>query len=428
MENKTKKRHFEVPRGMRDFYPENVEVRNSIFSAWRQSALQFGFIEYDGPIVESLDLLQSKSGDGIADQIYSFSDKSNRKIALRPEMTPTLARMIAAKQSALTFPLKWFSIAQCFRYERMSRGRKREHYQWNLDIVGEPALTAEVDVIACALQALSHLGLGVSDVCVYYSSRALLSDLLLTSGIPKQLHLPTFRVLDKRAKLNESAIVQLLKDSELEERHIKAIFKLTQIRSLEEASDILGETTPSLTTVQNFASLLSTYGIVDKMKFDIGIIRGLDYYTGIVFEAFDTERKFRAIFGGGRYDRLLEDVGARAMTAVGLGFGDVVLMDFLSGKGVQLHYGYKTDYAVSYFEDAQQKIAIQIAQALRANGKSVDMALHSEKPKHFFARVGKGNINEAIFIGPDDIRSGIIRVKDLGKRVESEIQLSELLP
>jgi histidyl-tRNA synthetase len=163
------------------------------------------------------------------------------------------------------------------------------------------------------------------------------------------------------------------------------------------------------------------------MKFDIGIVRGLDYYTGIVFEAFDTERKFRAIFGGGRYDHLLEDAGARAMTAVGLGFGDVVLMDFLSEKGVQLHYRDKTDYAISYLEDAQQKIAIQIAQALRANGKSVDMALHSEKPKHFFARAGKSKISEAIFIGPDDIRSGIIRIKDLDKRVESEMQLSELL-
>ena len=154
---------FNPPRGMRDFYPEDMAVRNAIFGAWTAAATRFGFQHYDACVVESLDLLKRKSGEEIIEQIYAFTDKSNRELALRAEMTPTLARMVAARQGSLSFPLKWFTIAQCFRYERMTKGRKREHYQWNLDIIGEPAVAAEAEVIATAIQALEFQGLGRND-------------------------------------------------------------------------------------------------------------------------------------------------------------------------------------------------------------------------------------------------------------------------
>ncbi|MCA1810226.1 MAG: ATP phosphoribosyltransferase regulatory subunit, partial [Lentisphaerae bacterium] len=174
---------FEPPRGMRDFYPGEMAVRNLIFEAWAHAARLFGFQQYDACVVESLPLLKRKGGEEIVDQIYAFQDKSERELALRPEMTPSLARMVAARQQSLTFPLKWFAIAQCFRYERMSKGRKREHYQWNLDVIGEPALSAEAEVIACAAAALRRLGLQDNDVIFKINSRALLSELLQHEGV-----------------------------------------------------------------------------------------------------------------------------------------------------------------------------------------------------------------------------------------------------
>lgn len=419
------KTHFKPPRGMRDFYPEEMEVRNAIFKAWTLASHQFGFSQYDACVVESLELLKRKSGQEIVDQIYSFQDKSKRHLALRPEITPTLARMIAAKQGALTFPLKWFAIAQCFRYERMSRGRKREHYQWNLDIVGESALSAEAEIIACAIHALSFLGLRSGDVFVHLSSRALISDLLLKSGIPASLHAVTFLALDKRGKLDDDQITLLLRDSGFDQPHIDAVFRVAGIQSLDEAALILGDTPPSIQAIQTMMKLMYNYGLENNVRFDITIVRGLDYYTGIVFEAFDAGKKFRAIFGGGRYDHLLEDMGGSAMTAVGMGFGDVVITELLAEKEKLTSDHDKIDYALSYMEDAQRATAIQTARALRQQGHCVDVALHHEKAKHFFARVGKGAVTQAIFLGPDDIQRGTVRIKNLSNRTEFEAPLAK---
>ncbi len=427
MTHTAEKIHFEAPRGMRDFYPDSMDVRNAVFNAWTQAARQFGFSQYDACVVESLELLKHKSGDDIIDQIYAFQDKKQRHLALRPEMTPTLARMIAARQSTLLFPLKWFTIAQCFRYERMSRGRKREHYQWNLDIVGEPDLSAEVELIVCAVHALSLLGLESEDIIVHFSNRALISDLLLKLGVPARFHNATFLTIDKRGKLDDDAITRLLKDSGLDQPSIDTVFRIAGIQSIEEAESMLDGKPPSIQAIQTMMNLLSEYGISDKTMFDITVVRGLAYYTGIIFEAFDAEKKFRAIFGGGRYDNLLQDVGGTPMTAVGLGFGDVVLTEILAEKEkITLHHE-KIDLAIGYMENDQQAISIQIAKSMRGTGKRVDLALHCEKAKHFFARVGKGKILQAIFLGPDDIQRGTVRIKNLSDRTESETQLDQLV-
>jgi len=419
--------NFDSPRGMRDFYPEKMDDRNAIFNACIQASRQFGFSQYDACVVESLELLKQKSGEEIVKQIYAFQDKSKRYLALRPEITPSLARMVAARQGALTFPLKWFAIAQCFRYERMSRGRKREHYQWNLDIVGESALSAEAEIIGCAIRALSLLGLGPGDFLVHLSSRSLISSLLLKAGVPVSLHASAFRALDKREKLDDEQIRLMLRDSGLSKQHIDAVFRVVGIRSLGEASEMLGGNPPSIQEIQTLMKLLSDYGLEDRLCFDISIIRGLDYYTGIVFEAFDSERKFRAIFGGGRYDHLLEDVGGSAMPAVGLGLGDVVIAELLAHKAMRIGHCEKIDYAISYLENAQQPTAMQIACTLRGQGHNVDVALSCEKAKHFFAHAGKGKVTNAIFVGPDDIQRGTVRIKNLKNRTETETPLDRLL-
>lgn len=418
---------FEPPRGMRDFYPEDLAVRNAIFQAWSQAARSFGFAQYDACVVESLDLLKRKGGEEIVEQLYAFRDKSDRELALRAEMTPTLARLIAARQGQLIFPLKWFAIAQCFRYERMSRGRKREHYQWNLDIVGAAALTAEAEVLACALDALERLGLGAADVRVHLSSRALLGDLLTAAGVPAACHPATFLALDKRGKLDDDAIRALLKDSGVDSAGIDAIFRVAGLQSLEDAAGLLQGTPPSWLAIKELLARLAEYGVADRVCFDLGVVRGLGYYTGMVFEAFDIEKKFRAIFGGGRYDRLLEDVGGGALPAVGLGFGDVVIAELLADKGKLARLREPFDVAVGYMEEAQRTAAVGIGRRLRRDGQQVDIALQAEKAKHFFSRVGRGGFQQAIFLGPDDLARGAVRVKNLADRTEVEKPLSTWL-
>lgn len=413
---------------MRDFYPEDMDARNAVFGAWTQSARRFGFVQYDACVVESLELLKRKSGEEIADQIYTFKDKSDRDLALRPEMTPTLARMIAARQGQLAFPLKWFTVAQCFRYERTTRGRKREHYQWNLDMVGEDSLGAEAEILACALDALAALGLGERDVQVHYNNRALLADLLLKAGIPGKCHTATFLALDKRGKTPDDEILLLLKQAGLNAPAIESVFQIMAINTLAEARSFLGAETPALAAAAELPRRLADYGLGNYLRFDVSVVRGLGYYTGIVFEAFAVEHKMRAIFGGGRYDRLLSDLGGNQMTAVGLGFGDVVITDLLNEKGqIQSLAGAdKIDLAVGFMEDAQRSAAVRIARSWRSSGKRVDLALRSEKPRHFFGRVGKGGITEAVFLGPDDLAAGMVRVKNLRDRTERQIALNDL--
>jgi histidyl-tRNA synthetase len=411
---------------MRDFYPDDMAVRNTIFDAWAVAARRFGFEQYDACVVESLELLKRKGGEEIQDQIYWFKDKSDRELALRAEMTPTLARMIVAKQNELTFPIKWFTIAQCFRYERMTRGRKREHYQWNLDIIGEPCALAEAEVVMAAVDALTQLGLGSSDVRVHVNSRAVLSDLLAKLGIPRDHHAATFLALDKRGKIPDEEITKLLTGEGLPQASIDATFKILGLTTLESLIEALDERTPALEHFLSFFDLIKLYGAGDSVKFDISVIRGLGYYTGIVFEGFDTGRSLRAIFGGGRYDNLLGDLGGKPMTAVGLGFGDVVIAELLEEKAKLPHPSARKDLAISYMEEAQRDTAIRVAKAMRDEGSNVDIALHPEKPKHFFARTGKAGFRRGIYIGPDDMAKGTIRLKNLEDRTEQEIILSSL--
>ncbi len=289
---------FEPPRGMRDFYPEDMAWRERVFNAWRRAAQVCSFAPYDACVVESLELLQRKAGEEVTEQIYAFEDKSERKLALRAEMTPTLARMVAAKQGSLHFPLKWSAIAQCFRYERMTRGRKREHYQWNIDVIGEESINAEVEVLNAAATALRYMGMPDSAYRIHVNSRALLGELLIKQGFAPENHAAVFLALDKRGKITDEAIAELLKEEGLPEEGIPKVFELMGVSSLDEAAAIAGEDSPAVMRLRELFRLADLYGFADRLVFDIAVIRGLSYYTGIVFEAFDTERKFRSLFGG----------------------------------------------------------------------------------------------------------------------------------
>lgn len=415
---------YQAPRGMRDFFPEDMVLRNSIFDAWNTAAHKFGFAQYDASIVESLDLLKRKAGEEIVNQIYDFEDKSGRQLALRPEMTPTLARMVASKQNTLTFPLKWYAIAQCFRYERMTRGRKREHFQLNLDIIGEESVAAEAEIIAAAICALEGMGLSSNDFKVHFSSRALLSDLLSSLGINAEHHQAAFLALDKRGKIDDTEITELLTNEGVDRTTIEQVFSLLEVSSLEDVQKALGNSTPALERILSFLSIISTYDLQDAVQFDISVVRGLSYYTGIVFEAFDSAGNFRAIFGGGRYDNLLSDVGGKPETGVGLGFGDVVIAEILSETATsnKLVSGVLIT-AVGFMEEAQHETAIKVASILRLKGENVDLSLKAEKAKSFFSKADKCGCKKAVYIGPDDVEKGTVRIKDLSSRTEENLPL-----
>ncbi|NQU41327.1 MAG: histidine--tRNA ligase [Lentisphaerae bacterium] len=416
------KQSLAAPRGMRDFYPDEMALQCRITDTWRASAERYGFQRYDACVVESLDLLKRKAGEEIVEQIYAFKDKSDRDLALRPEMTPTLARMVAARQGSLDLPLKWFAIAQCFRYERTTRGRKREHYQLNLDIIGEPAVTAETEVIAAAVDALLQLGLSLTDFRVRISSRALLGDILAASGIPIEHHAATFLALDKRGKLPDEKIAELLTEAGVASEAQGGVFDVLGLTDLDQVRDLLkGRASAALAELEACCTGLTAYGLGDAIVFDISVIRGLAYYTGIVFEAFDTEGKLRAIFGGGRYDNLLASVGGRPQTGVGLGFGDVVVAELLAERGLTGSDEARGRITVGFMTIDQQPIARRMAATLRSQGEQVDLALHPEKPRAFFARADKRRFAKAAYIGPDDVTQGTVRIKNMVTREEEPL-------
>ena len=407
---------------MRDFYPEDMVLRNRIFDAWRSAATASGFEPYDACVVESLELLKRKAGEEIVNQIYAFQDKSGRDIALRAEMTPTLARMVAARQGSLRMPVKWYTIAQCFRYERMTRGRKREHYQLNLDIVGEESVAGEAEVLYTAIAALRAMGVPDEAYKVRLSNRALLSELLLSLHVEEKFHAGAFIALDKKGKIPREEIEQILREEGLTDEACAAAFNLMDIRTLEEAEQIAGADSPAIRRIRELFDLLECYGIRDQVVFDISVVRGLSYYTGIVFEAFDTKGEFRAIFGGGRYDNLLTAVGGKPASAVGLGFGDVVIGEIIQALQLPDVRPQQEKILVGYMHDEQRAAATRLTARLRGEGRIADLRLRPQKPKAFFSLASE-TATAAVFIGPDDVASGKARLKDLAARTERDIPL-----
>ena len=404
---------YAAPRGMRDFYPEDYRVRDTLFNNWKKTALQHGFEFYDSPIVETLDLLERKSGEEISEQIYTFEDKSGRRLALRPELTPSLARLIISKQKALNFPIKWAAIGQCFRYERMTRGRKREHYQWNLDIIGEQSVMAEAEVISTAVDSMRNLGLQSNDFKVHIGSRAIIGELFKSCDIDKKYFAACFLVIDKKGKIDNEQMTELMKKEGLQEKDIVKIFEILSITSLDQVIKQLGENNWAVKEIQELFAISEIMDFRDFLKFDISIIRGLDYYTGIVFEAFDVNKKLRALFGGGRYNSLLSKLGGEIMPSVGLGFGDVVILELLNDLNKAPQSSPSVDYSVGFMDMDSRNFAISIASSLRAEKFSCDLSLKPEKAKQYFKKANRIGALNAILIGQNEASSGTYKIKNM---------------
>lgn len=411
-EKEPTKINFEPPRGMRDFYPEDMAWRSRVFDAFRAAGEAAGFEPYDACVVENYELLSRKAGEEVGEQLYHFYDKSERHIALRAEMTPTLARMVAQRQKELPMPLKWTAIAQCFRYERMTKGRKREHYQWNLDIIGEDGMLAEVEVLSAACDALGRMGLSRDDYRVHVSSRKFLGELLAKSGIAAEKHAEVFLALDKRGKMPDGEIAKMLSDGGLTPEEVNAAFAIMETKDY--------SASPELVELFHLAKVA---GIEDRLVFDIGVIRGLSYYTGIVFECFDAKGEFRAIFGGGRYDNLLTTIGGEPTSAVGLGFGDVVITELLKERLGSDATMKRKGVAVGFMFSEVRDAALALATKLRSSGENVNLSLKAQKPKKFFSHAEKSLAAKAVFLGPDDVAAGKARMKNMETREETEIYL-----
>jgi histidyl-tRNA synthetase len=417
--------------GFRDFPPEELALRSHIQDAWRRVSRRYGFLEYDGPPLEPLELYVEKSGAEIVGQLYNFTDKGGREVAMRPEMTPSLARILGDRSRGMSKPIRWFSMPQLFRYERQQRGRLREHYQWNADIVGEDDVAADAEVLALAIDGLRELGLTERDFRARVSDRRLLREVLVAEGVPEDRLSAAFGIIDKLERMPpEKSRSLLLTEAELGSAEADALLELLQAGGgLDAVRERLGGNEAvgaELARLSEYVGILDAMGLGSYVEVDLRIVRGLAYYTGIVFELFDVQGSLRAICGGGRYDRLLELVGGEPLPAVGFGMGDVVLGELLGERGLLPAYARKLDYFVVAVSAEQRTEAVRIAHALREKGHSVAYAFKDLGVAKQLKAADREGAREVLIVGPDELARGCVVAKDMGTGGEREIALTQL--
>jgi histidyl-tRNA synthetase len=417
--------------GFRDFPPEELALRSHIQEAWRRVSRRYGFLEYDGPPLEPLDLYVEKSGAEIVGQLYNFTDKGGREVALRPEMTPSLARILGDRSRGMSKPIRWFSTPQLFRYERQQRGRLREHYQWNADIVGEDDVAADAEVLALAIDGLRELGLSERDFRARVSDRRLLREVLVAEGVPEDRLPAAFGIIDKLERMPpEKSRSLLLTEAKLGSAEADALIELLQaggsLAAVRERFGGRDAVDAELARLGEYVAILTAMGLGPYVEVDLRIVRGLAYYTGIVFELFDVQGNLRAICGGGRYDRLLELVGGEPLPAVGFGMGDVVLGELLAERGLLPAFTRALDYFVVAVSAEQRPEALRIAHALRDKGRSVAYALEDVGVTKQLKAADREGAREVLIVGPDELARGCVVAKDMGSGGEREIALADL--
>jgi histidyl-tRNA synthetase len=420
-------------KGTRDFYPEQMRIRNFIVDGWKTVSVRNGFEEYDGPIFEYLKMFQIKSGDEIAEQLFSLTDRGGRELAIRPEITPTLARMVNQKINSLPRPIKWFSVPRLCRAERPQKGRLREFFQWNVDIIGIDDVLADAETIFTAVDYLREVGLTSKDIKVKISSRWLLSEFLMAIGIDKDKLESIYPILDKKAKVPPEAFQEMLA-KEIDDKN--AVEMINQFMSLRNINDVDGlfsqhpkniaELMQATINLRNLFEILQKMGIVDYCVFDPSIVRGLAYYTGMVFEIHDTVGELRAICGGGRFDNLLRDFGGPSIPATGFGMGDCILEILLREKGLldKKLSSKQLDYFVVYVDKKYQGEAIQVTTQLRSKGKGTNFSYKGGNLGKQLKQASAQNAARCIIIG-QEIEAGQVVVKDMATGEQKTIGVEE---
>lgn len=418
--------------GFRDFFPSDFALRAHVFAKWREVAARYGFEEYDGPPLEPLELYTAKSGAEIVGQLYSFTDKGGREVSLRPEMTPTLARMVAARANGLRKPIRWFSIPQLFRYERQQRGRLREHFQLNCDLIGEAGPLADAEIIALAVDTLRALGLSEKDVRVRLSDRRVLNGVLAALGVVGDQVPLAYQFLDKlgrrespaqRVGLEERGLPDSVLDQLAELRNVKTPGELERHFS---APTLAPAKLDGIDDLRRVGASLNDMGLGGFVEFDFTIVRGLAYYTGTVFEIFDTQRTLRAICGGGRYDNLVQALAGVDLPCVGFGMGDVVLSELLAERGLIPGATTRLDAFIAVVTPEDLPHALALAHELRDAGFAVEYSLSVANVGKQLKQADARGAKFAIVIGPDDRARGEVQVKNLAAKEQRSVRIDDV--
>jgi len=430
-------------KGTRDFYPPQMAVRNFIIDGWKKVSIRNGFEEYDGPIFEYLKMFQIKSGDEIAEQLFSLKDRGGRELAIRPEITPTLARMVNQQINSLPKPIKWFSVPRLCRAERPQKGRFREFFQWNIDIIGEENVLADAEVIFCALDYLRDVGLTPEDIVVKISSRKLLAAVLKKIGIPEASLDSLYALLDKKSKLPLESFREMLSQQIPDMEIAKKVEAFMELKAISGIKDIVeyqdsDEVDEAINELARLMHHLGQMGVSEYCKFDPGIVRGLAYYTGIVYEIYDKASELRAIGGGGRYDNLLRDFGGPDIPATGFGIGDCILTILLDEKGLLRPKKQKLDYFVACvpvitFEDKEGIVkstaedeAVKLTAKLRRLGVSADFSYNFTSLTKQLKEASIRNAQKCIIIG-EEFKNSQLAVKDMITGKQELIELDKFL-
>jgi histidyl-tRNA synthetase len=418
-------------KGTRDFYPPDMARRNWIIDGWKSVSVRNGFEEYDGPIFEYLKMFQIKSGDEIVEQLFSLQDRGGRDLALRPEITPTLARMVNQQINSLPKPIKWFSVPRLFRAERPQKGRLREFFQWNIDIIGEDDVLADAEVIFTTIDYLRSAGLKHRDVRVKISSRKLLASSLKNIGIPETQLDTLYSLLDKYTKIPADTFEKMLGDQVSDKRMAKQIMGFMGTTTLSEVSEIIGTNTEVEDAVQELArlkELLDQMGVWKYCDFCPSIVRGLAYYTGVVFEVHEFAQELRAIAGGGRYDNLLKDFGGPPIPATGMGMGDCVLEILLEERGLlkkQLTEQ-KLDCFVACVDEAYRQAAIELTMKLRSAGFAANFSYKAVKLRKQLKQASEQKAKKCIIIGEEYNKNQLV-IKDMKTGKQEIVDVDKFL-
>ena len=424
---------FQSLPGFRDFYPEDYSRRQHIFRVWRQAASAFGFQEYDAPVLEPLELYKAKSGDEIEAQLFSFTDKGDREVALRPEMTPTVCRMVGARAGALKRPIKWFSIAEYYRYERAQKGRLRAFHQFNADIFGEPGPEAEIELIALLIQCLAGFGLTSDDFTIRLSDRDLWFFYLEALGFNDAESRGLLTAIDRHGKMGDDAFKGYIEvNGSLDPEKKAKILAFMGIGSLSALDDLLktfrGEKLHSrLEDWRKVLAGLEAMGLKDFVTIDLGVVRGLAYYTGFVFEAFDRKGDLRALAGGGRYNDLVKKLGGPDLPAVGFAIGDVTTGLLIEQRGLTPGFITAPDVYAVIGGEAERKAAFADIHALRAAGFRVEYPFKELAFGKQFKAAAESGAKLALIYGGDELAKGVVKIRDLSERTEQAVPREQVL-
>lgn len=416
---------FQTLPGFREFYPEDLARRSHLFRLWRGAARSSGFAEYDAPVLEPLDLYRAKSGDEIENQLFSFTDKGGREVALRPEMTPTVCRLVGERAGSLKRPIKWFSIAEFYRYERMQKGRGRCFFQFNADIFGEPGPEAEIELISLLVQCFTAFGLSAKDFHVRLSDRNLWVYYLEETGFSAEQIPAVLAAVDRWEKAGPEAFKAYEeKFGALDEAKKQKVLGFLAIRSFDEIRAIAGSSEKLKARVAEWTTLLEgldAMGLKEFVSVDLGVVRGLAYYTGFVFEAFDRQGDLRALAGGGRYDNLVKKLGGPDLPAVGFAIGDMTFSLLLEQRGLVPPLIDAPDVYCVIGGPAEKLAAFGDIHALRAAGIRTEYPLKQTAFGKQFKAAADSGARVALIYGSDELAKGVVKLRDLTNRSEREI-------